>query len=146
MPINMRKRKGEKRVFIFVIEHNTNTITILLPLLYSSLSARKFCLLTEKYARKKTSIYSSSIGRNINEKRESYIYLIFQAHSKEPFSFIIIARWIAGKLYIHVFIGTSAHRTQFVIVFISNLTFCLSFSYDEKKKESMRTLSVSVYI
>ncbi len=75
MPINMRKREGEKRVFIFVIEHNTNTITILLPLLYSSLSARKFCLLTEKYARKKNvDLFFFHRAEYKRKKRKLYLF------------------------------------------------------------------------
>ncbi len=58
--INREKRKREW-VLVFVIKHNTNTIPIQLPLLYSGLSAIKFCLLTKKCARKKSTDFSFSI-------------------------------------------------------------------------------------
>jgi hypothetical protein len=99
IPINMREKEA-KRVFIFVIEHNTNTINVLpLPFLYSNLDAIKLCLLTEKYARKKNLtifilllvsilfFYSEEYKRKKGgEKgREFYIYLIFRIHSEELF-------------------------------------------------------------
>ncbi len=45
----------------------------------------------------------------------------------------------------YILMLTSAHSWQFVIMYISNLTFCLSFSYD-KKKNQWEYFSVPVFI
>ncbi len=98
MPINIREGEGKKRVFIFVIEHNTNTITILLPILYSNSNAIKFCLLTQKYARKKNDRFAFFLlivflfhrAEYKRKKNEVYIHLIFRAHSEELFNYYFI--------------------------------------------------------